>query len=229
MWHDPLMCAKYATADGITVLEKNDEPFLPPIMDPRPKIVYPHTMAPVIVRAAPAKFEVRSMNYSLVPSWSKVRKPKFVTYNARIEEVLQRPSWKEPFQSRHCLVPMQQFFESVYEGPFAGHNISISQKGQGVLTAAGIWDAWRDSVTGEWLESFAILTTEPPAQVLEAGHDRCPIFLKTDACAEWALADKSADSWIGFIKQSIQPVEFEFTQGERLKGYTGQMSLFGDE
>lgn len=161
------------------------------------------------------------MNFSLVPSWSKVRKPKYTTYNARIEEVLNKPTWREPFKSHHCLVPIKFFIESVYDGPFAGHNISIENSNHDLMTAAGIWDTWQDHNTGEVLESFAILTCEPSKEIIAAGHDRCPLFLKRSAWNSWLKSSGQVE----ILLNNRDEIQFEFNQREPLKSFNKQLSF----
>jgi putative SOS response-associated peptidase YedK len=117
------MCASYGAAGEFNLLHKTYKVERPPVHFVPKQIVYPHTPAPVIVEGQDSR-QIRAMNYSLVPSWSRTRKPKFATYNARVEEVLNKPSWEKPFESRHCLVSIREFYD-------------------GVLTAAGIWDTWQ--------------------------------------------------------------------------------------
>ncbi|BEV68292.1 SOS response-associated peptidase family protein [Bdellovibrio bacteriovorus] len=221
------MCARYGSADEFNLLIRTYHLKLPEVMVLPQEIIYPHTPAPVIVKGREG-MGVRMMNYSLIPSWSDVRKPKFATYNARIEEVLNKPSWREPFKSRHCLVPVKFFIESVYEGPYAGHNIAIAAKDQHLLSAAGIWDSWTDRRTGEVVESVAILTGPPPEDVLAAGHDRCPIFLADAHWEEWLSAHKTAQQSVDFLKNTREVIEFSFTEREVLKNHSRQMSLFED-
>jgi putative SOS response-associated peptidase YedK len=222
------MCASYGAASEFNLLQKTYRVDLPPIIAIPQQIIYPHTPAPVIT-LKDQKPQIQVMSYSLVPSWSKVRKPKFATYNARIEEVLNKPSWKKPFESKHCLVPIKEFYESVYLGRFAGHKIAISGEDDQVLTAAGIWDTWHDDKTGEIVDSFAILTTEPSVDILDAGHDRSPIFLKPEAFTPWLSDSMTGQSWIDFLKEARAVIPFQFAEREALKSYTGQMSLFNDE
>lgn len=221
------MCARYGSAAEFNLLQKTYRVSLPSGITLPQEIIYPHTAAPVILNANES-LELRLMNYSLIPSWSKERKPKFATYNARVEEVLNKPSWKEPFKSRHCLVPVKFFIESVYEGPFAGHNISIEAKDHHLLSAAGIWDTWLDKSTGKIIESMAIITGLPPKDVLEAGHDRCPIFLPEETWNEWLTAKLTPLESVEFLKNSREVVAFEFTEKETLKNYNPQLSLFED-
>lgn len=43
------------------------------------------------------------------------------------------------------------------------------------MLVACVWSHWRATKLGEKdLLSFAIITTDPPSEISEAGHDRCP-------------------------------------------------------
>ncbi|WP_413584538.1 SOS response-associated peptidase [Bdellovibrio sp. HCB274] len=222
------MCASYGAASEFNLLHKTYKVELPPVLFVPKQVIYPHTPAPVIVQGSEVR-EIQAMSYSLVPSWSRTRKPKFATYNARIEEVLNKPSWKKPFESRHCLVPIQEFYEAAYEGDFAGNWISIRSGESELLTAAGIWDVWQDQDSGEVVDSFAIITTEPTPEILKAGHDRSPLFLRADAFDEWLKGKKSGKEWVSFLNSHREFSRLEFAAREKLKGYTGQMSLFDEE
>lgn len=153
------------------------------------QVLRPHQRAMVIVRES-GNSELRAMNFSLVPRWSKERRPKFATHNARLESVAEKPTWRDAFQKRPCVVPLTEFYEPIYEGEWAGHMVAFSRSEVQCLLAAGIWEEWLDTETGEVLQSFAILTTDPQPSVLKIGHDRSPVFLGLDQARAWlALAD----------------------------------------
>lgn len=222
------MCASYGAASEFNLLQKTYHLVLPPIIALPQQIIFPHTPAPVILQKED-KPQVQLMNYSLIPNWSKERKPKFATYNARIEEVLAKPSWRDPFKSKHCLVPIKEFYESAYKGRFAGHKIAIKAHNLDLLTAAGIYDEWYDQKTGEIVQSFTILTTEPTQDILDAGHDRSPIFLQEGATQEWISGKNTPENWVSFLKDYRWSGELEFEEREGLKSYTGQLTLFGED
>lgn len=67
--------------------------------------VYPYAKAPVVTHHDNQN-QLRWLQYSLVPAWSKVAKPKFSSYNARLgrinknnqlEHIYNAPTWKIPF------------------------------------------------------------------------------------------------------------------------------------
>jgi putative SOS response-associated peptidase YedK len=53
-----------------------------------------------------------------------------------------------------------------------------------LLTAAGLWDEWKDRQTGETLSSCTMIITEPNEFVAEV-HDRMPVLLTEAQFAPW--------------------------------------------
>src|SRR2546421_2902869 len=54
---------------------------------------------------------------------------------------------------------------------------------RGLMALAGLWENWR-SPAGEWVRSFAVITTTPNALCAEL-HDRMPVVLSPDVWSEW--------------------------------------------
>lgn len=142
--------------------------------------IVPYTKAPVVTQKG-----FRMMNFSLIPSWSKEKKPKFATHNARLESITEKATWKKPFQSKHCLVPLTTFIEPIYENEMAGNMVQFNSPDGHIMVAAGIYDEWINKETGEVVESFAIITSEPPEFVKTIGHDRCPFFINESVFKDW--------------------------------------------
>ena len=49
---------------------------------------------------------------------------------------------------------------------------------------AGLWENWKNPSTGEWVRTFAVLTTEANELVAEI-HDRMPVILPPEAYDRW--------------------------------------------
>ena len=146
---------------------------------------FPSVVAPVIVNDHGA-MKLTPMKFALVPSWSTEAKPKFATHNARIETILDKPTWRKPFVSNHCVIPMTGFYESVYEGPLKGHVIKFEGVNQRILYTTGIYDFWQDKEKPEnSFFSFSILTRDPSTFILDHGHDRTPIFIDKKFIPAW--------------------------------------------
>ncbi|KAB8037744.1 hypothetical protein GCL60_11260 [Silvanigrella paludirubra] len=137
--------------------------------------ILPHSQSPIIEYKNNEYF-IELFYFSLVPSWSHDRKPKFATHNARLETVLEKPTWKKPFLKNHCLVPITTFIEPIYEGKFAGNMVKFNL--EECIFVPAIFDYWMNKETGEVISSFSILTSEPGEFVRKIGHERSPIFLK---------------------------------------------------
>jgi putative SOS response-associated peptidase YedK len=190
--------------------------------------VYPHAKAPVIIRPADTN-SITLMNYSLIPSWSKTAKPKFATYNARLDRqnkdasaldlIYNLPTWRKPFKQQRCIVPLTGFYESCHTGTHAGYIVKFTPVNpEDILLAAGIWDTWLDGSTGEIIVSFAILTDDPNTFILNIGHDRQPVFLSQENANAWLHCEKlKTEEAYTFLKSNQDPVNYSVTNYRPLK------------
>lgn len=159
--------------------------------------ITPYTNAPVVTHNG-----LHLMNFSLIPSWSSEKKQKFATYNARIESVAEKPTWRKPFETKRCLIPMSSFIEPIYDHEYAGNMVAFSQPNHEALFAAGIYDHWVDKKTGEVIDSFAILTSPALEFVKRIGHERSPIFLPQEAFKHWLAPEtKNPQHLLSFLKE----------------------------
>jgi len=145
--------------------------------------ILPYGRAPVVIREN-GKRVLQMMQFSLLPAWSKEKRVKFATHNARLDGIADKPTWKRPFQERRCLVPITDFIEPIYSGDLAGNMVDFHRPDQDILTAAGLWDEWIDSKSGEIIRSFTIITHDPVDFVAKIGHDRSPLFIEDSDAAE---------------------------------------------
>jgi putative SOS response-associated peptidase YedK len=128
------------------------------------------------------------MRWGLVPFWAKDIKVGFANINAKAEGIESKPAFREAFQRRRCLVPVDNFFEwaktASGKQPYA-----IALADRGIMAMAGLWETWR-SPAGETVRSFAIVTTTPNALCDEI-HNRMPVILKPASWPVW-LGEKPA-------------------------------------
>lgn len=185
---------------------------IPPI-DPLDRRVLPHNKSFVVTAEG-----YKEMNFSLIPSWSKERRPKFATHNARIETLAVKPTWKKPLENNRCLVPLTAFIEPIYEKDLAGHMVNFHAPKYQLLTAAGIYDEWVDVKTGEVIESFAILTQDPIDYVANIGHDRSPLFLAPNSFESWIKPGRrQAEDMVDFLKTESHTPELATSIDRALK------------
>jgi putative SOS response-associated peptidase YedK len=123
------------------------------------------------------------------PSGAAAKRP---LINARIETVDQKPSFREAFSRRRCLVPADGF----YEWRTDSHGKTphyFSLRDRRLFAFAGIWN---QPVADSELVTFAILTTEPN-QIVGPVHRRMPVI----------LSDEHYDLWLA--KRELSKLEAE--------------------
>ena len=137
--------------------------------------------------------------WGLVPYWAKDIKVGFANINAKAEGIENRPAFREAFQRRRCLVPVDNFYEwkktATGKQPYA-----IALADRGLMALGGLWENWR-SPAGEWVRSFVIVTTEPNALCAEL-HNRMPVVLGPETWRAW-LGEEPADA--GQLKAVLAP------------------------
>jgi putative SOS response-associated peptidase YedK len=98
--------------------------------------------------------------FGLLPSWAKEETFGRKTYNARVETVAEKPSYKHAWTQRHyALALADAFYEPCYESGKAVRT-AIKQANQEPMAIASIWDTWTEPETGELIVSFSMLTIE---------------------------------------------------------------------
>jgi putative SOS response-associated peptidase YedK len=122
------------------------------------------------------------LRWGLVPPWAEARDTGARRINARVESVAQKPSFREAFRARRCLVPADGFYEWADHGGFR-QPFRIALRGDALFAFAGLWER-RVDAQGECLESCAILTQDA-SPALRAIHPRMPVVLPEDAYATW--------------------------------------------
>jgi putative SOS response-associated peptidase YedK len=140
--------------------------------------VAPTQPAP-IVRQQDGVRTASMVRWGLVPSWAKeIGTP---LNNARSEEAANKPSFRGPFKSRRCLVPVSSFYEWE-KTPNGKQPWSIRVKGVPLFCFAGLWD--RNEKLGEPIESFTILT-RAPNDFMARIHDRMPCIVRPEHYGLW--------------------------------------------
>jgi putative SOS response-associated peptidase YedK len=160
--------------------------------------VVPHRPGPVIL-SHDDTLTLENFSYSLMPPWLTDPKPKFSTYNARIETLATKPTWKVPLIDHHCVVPITGFLEAVYEGSLAGNMVRFQEASDQPLLAAGLWSPARAGLDNT--PSYAIVTSAPYPQIEALGHDRSPLFLDAEGARNWMEAKGPAREMAGLLSE----------------------------
>lgn len=159
-----------------------------PLFSPRYNLA-PSQMAGV-VRLQNAQREWALLRWGLIPSWATDPKIAYNLINARSETASAKPSFRDAFRKRRCLVAADGFFEWRKEGK-AKQPFLIRRADQQPFAFAGLWERWQPP-KGDPLETFTILTTSANTQ-LASLHDRMPVILDTGDHAAWLDPEQPID------------------------------------
>jgi len=83
------------------------------------------------------------MRWGLVPYWAKDIKVGFSTSNAMAETIDTKPVFREAFQHRRCIVPVDNFYEWKKLGPKEKQPYAIALADLSLMALAGLWETWR--------------------------------------------------------------------------------------
>jgi len=120
--------------------------------------------------------------WGLVPSWAKDISIGFRLINARAETLTEKPSFRNAFARRRCLIPAGGFYEWRKEGSLKQPYLFQLENRQ-AFTFAGLWEYWQDD-QGNELYSCTIITTTPN-DLLAEYHERMPVVLDAEHCWKW--------------------------------------------
>jgi putative SOS response-associated peptidase YedK len=80
--------------------------------------------------------------WGLIPHWAKDSNVGFANINAKAEGIENRPAFREAFQCRRCLVPVDNFYEWK-KTPTGKQPYAITLADRGLMALAGLWENWR--------------------------------------------------------------------------------------
>lgn len=167
----------------------------PPNHVPRYNIAPSQPIA--VIKEWPAR-SMDWMRWGLVPSWAKDPSIGSKMINARSETVQEKPSFRNAFNRRRCLIPADGFYEwkkASGKGPSTPYFFYASDHKP--FAFAGLWEVWQSPDGGE-LHTCTILTTAANSLVAPV-HDRMPVILAGEALSKW-LSPTTPNVWLDLLK-----------------------------
>lgn len=155
--------------------------------DPVRVVVKRHPTGDTDRQADPVR-QLRTVQWGLLPSWSKSRSSGARMVNARSETVASKPAFKTAAARRRCAVPSLGYYEWQQTGqgktPWFLHDPDDR-----TLAMAGLYEIWRDKSLPDddpnrWVWSCTIVT-RPATDALGAIHDRCPVLVPRALQEQW--------------------------------------------
>lgn len=174
------MCGRYALHASPEVIALTYGLAEMPAVQPRYNIA--PTSQVLIVRQDETAAVTAQVRWGLVPRWAKDPSIGARMNNARAETVAQKPSFREAYRRRRCLIPANGYYEWKLE-----HGLKqpyyITPSSGALFAFAGLWEQWQD------LQTCAIITTEANEKMAHV-HDRMPVILDRDDYPRWLAGEE---------------------------------------
>jgi putative SOS response-associated peptidase YedK len=121
--------------------------------------------------------EAVMVRWGLVPRWAKDPSIGVKLKNARAETIAEKPSFREAYRKRRCLIPANGFYEwKAEDGRKQPYYIYPS--GGALFAFAGLWEQWND------LRTCTVITTEANEK-MAAVADRMPVIVSPAEYSAW--------------------------------------------
>lgn len=149
----------------------------------------------VISNISPEKLSY--YRWGLIPFWAKDIAIGNKLINARAETISEKPSFKNSFRHKRCLVLSDGFYEWKHIAGKEKVPYRIVRKDLSPFAMAGLWDIWKDA-DGRELNSFTIVTTSANSLVSQL-HSRMPVILHPEHEKLW-LSESNEKEHLDLLK-----------------------------
>ena len=157
--------------------------------------IAPTQLAPIVLQQDNNRGVLKA-RWGLIPSWVKEPKNfKANLFNARAETLKEKPSFKNSFKQKRCLVPANGFYEWKKSAKQKQPYYIYQDQG---LAFAGLYDRWQNN--GIEIISFTIITTAPNS-FMQTIHNRMPAILQPKDYQLWLSPQTKLDR----LESLLQP------------------------
>lgn len=189
------MCGRFTLRTPAAVIAQQFELPFAPELEPRFNIAPSQPIAAVRCHDTGQR-ELVMLRWGLVPAWADDPSIGYKMINARGETAASKPSFRQAFRNRRCLIPADGFYEWHKRGrQKQAYHITLGA--DELFAFAGLWERWQRN--GNVLETCTLLTTSANDD-LKHIHDRMPVILRPDSYAAWLDRDHEADALTALIK-----------------------------
>lgn len=146
------------------------------------------------------------LKWGLVPPWAKDEKIGYKMINARAETAAEKPSFRNAFKKKRCLVVADSFYE--WKRTDDGKTpMRIKLKSGEPFAFAALWESWK-SPEGKTVNTCSILTTRAN-ELMGTIHDRMPVILTKEAEKIWLDPKVQDAEELGSLLQPFDSNELE--------------------
>lgn len=203
------MCGRFAQTHTGEAIAQAFQLAVTPELTPRYNIAPSQPVSVIVQSRQAGDRQHHDKKWGLVPGWSKDPKIGHKLINARAETVAEKPSFRNAFQKRRCLIVADGFYE--WQKAPKGQDKQpylIQLQERSPFAFAGLWERWRSPETDEPLFSCTILTTTANEKVAEI-HHRMPVILPAAAYDPWL---DPAHTNRGELESLLQPYDADAMQ-----------------
>lgn len=180
------MCGRFTlTIDPLQLQEAFPWATIPDDLPPRYNIAPSQSVA---VIPNTGDNSVSMYRWGLIPSWAKDLSIGDRMINARAETLAEKPSFRNAYRKRRCLILSDGFYEWKQNPDLKTKQpMYIRMKSGTAFAFAGLWELWR-APDGSEIRSCTIITTQPNS-LLETIHNRMPVILPPAAYEKWLTVE----------------------------------------
>jgi len=211
------MCCRVAQGSGKDKVKKKvkasgNVPAVTPRLNLAP------TQNALVAVHEPGGIRLESMRWGLIPPWARDKSIGAKLANARAETIDDKPSFRQPFRRRRCLLPVDGYYE--WESrPSGKQPVYYSMRDGDLFCLAGLWETWTTpeqtdepelpglglgQAEAETLCTFTVITTTPN-RLAKRVHERMPVIVHPADYGNWLLPEsKAAD-----LKRLLRPFDDE--------------------
>ncbi|MDB4582271.1 SOS response-associated peptidase [Draconibacterium sp.] len=138
-------------------------------------------------------YRAKELTWGLIPSHTKnvvaANEIKRITLNAKVETLLERPSYRHLVGRKHCLIPVSGFYEwrDIQKSKYPYY---IYMNDRSPFMLAGLWDTWTEPGTLNTHQTFTILTCNAN-ELMKKIHNkkkRMPVIINKKDEEKWLTA-----------------------------------------
>jgi putative SOS response-associated peptidase YedK len=189
------MCGRYSLSKSKAELEERFQAEM--LANYKPKFnIAPTQLVPVITSDSPKGFSF--FYWGVTPDFGHNKPVAQKLINASSESIQEKLSLKSALQKRRCLIPADGYFEWKKLGKKTRIPYRIALRDDEAFAFAGIWEEY-ETVSGESLHTFLILTTTPN-EVVEEVNDRMPVIIDRSQEKKWLDKYTSETELLAMLK-----------------------------
>jgi putative SOS response-associated peptidase YedK len=148
-------------------------------------------------------------HWGLVPFWAKDINIGYKMINARSETVASKPSFREAFKKRRCLILADGFYE--WKGRKGQKQpVFITTPDGSPFAFAGLWEIWHDKQNQDTTYRSCTIITRDAAGAVRELHHRMPVIIHPDAYVPWLDPDNRDPDALGSILQTNSLTDLVF-------------------